>query len=68
MAQLVTKKLQDTVKKISNIADLLLKEDGHENFEIDSITLSTKDGTNRLVDCHWERINGEWVKVCTPRR
>lgn len=61
----VSKKLVSTTAKIANVADLLLNEDGHNDWEIDEIHLTPKDARdNDRVICKWVKENDKWVLKC----
>lgn len=63
--KIVSKKLVNSTSKISNIADLLLTEEGHGDWEIDQIHITRKATvTAEKVVCKWVEENGEWVFKC----
>jgi len=66
MTKKVLEKLSISVMKISNIGDLLLNDENHSDWEIESVNLVSKTDPKMKIICEWLFENGQWVKRCRP--
>lgn len=64
MPKKVSAKITHSVEKISNIGDLVLQDDNLQDWEIDSIVLTSKLNELDRIECSWVKEDGKWVKRC----
>lgn len=60
----IQSKLISSTSKIANIADLLLNEDGHENWEIDEIHLKPKNNNDDRIICKYIKVGEDYEMEC----